>query len=65
MNGKIYLTSKLNNNINHTQTQEWIEFRATNGLVNHSITNRVLILNSNDKPPEFVNSQRVFQIQEV
>ena len=65
LTGRIYLISKFQPNYLKIQTEQFIEIRATNGFKNISMTNKIIILNSNDKPPEFMNLQSILEIEEV
>jgi hypothetical protein len=65
--GKIYLISKLstNPNANSLINSRYITITASNGYQTVTSNNQITILDVVNKPPEFLISQRVFEIEEV
>lgn len=63
--GRVYLISKLETIQNAPIDYQVIPLFASNGVEQTSVESRIIVLNSNTQEPEFMSSQRVFEVNEV
>ena len=63
--GQVFLISKLIFQKSSSSNYDTLTIGATNGATQISELNTISIINSNNSPPEFITSQRTFEIKEV
>ena len=64
-NGRVYLIAKLEPNVNSAISYQTLSITATNGVEVIRSENRIAIVNANNQEPEFLTTQRIFEIFEV
>ena len=64
-NGEVFLIAKLAYDTSNPNNFEVVTIGATNGASQIYQTNKISIINANKSPPEFVTTQRIFEIEEV